>query len=109
MTRRSKVSGKLPKARRQAAAKRDSAPTRRRRSSGGDQKNKITQVNRERDEALEQLSAASEVLKVISSSAGDLKPVFDTILENATRLCEATFGSMLLCEGDSYRRATVHN
>jgi GAF domain-containing protein len=108
MTRRSKVSGKLPKARRQAAAKRDSALTRRRRSSGGDQKNKITQVNRERDEALEQLSAASEVLKVISSSAGDLKPVFDTILENATRLCEAKFGNLWLRENAKFRIVAVH-
>jgi hypothetical protein len=108
MTRRSKVSGKLPKARRQAAAKRDSAATRRRRSSGGDQKNKITQVNRERDEALEQLSAASEVLKVISSSAGDLKPVFDTILENATRLCEAKFGNLWLRENAKFRIVAVH-
>jgi hypothetical protein len=108
MTRRSKVSGKLPKARRQAAAKRDSAATRRRRSSGGDQKNKITQVNRERDEALEQLSAASEVLKVISSSAGDLKPVFDTILENATRLCEAKFGNLWLRENAKFRIVAVY-
>src|SRR5262252_8379762 len=108
MTRRSKVSGKLPKARRQAAAKRANAPTRRRRSSGGDQKNKITQVNRERDEALEQLSAASEVLKVISSSVGDLKPGFDTILENATRLCEAKFGNLWLRENAKFRIVAVH-
>src|SRR5262249_28800047 len=60
-------------------------------------------------ESLEQQTATSEVLKVISSAAGELKPVFDAILENATRICEAAFGSMLLCEGDAYRRATVHN
>src|SRR5262249_8146726 len=60
-------------------------------------------------ESLQQQTATSEVLKVISSAAGELKPVFDAILENATRICEAAFGSMLLCEGDAYRRATVHN
>jgi two-component system, NtrC family, sensor kinase len=65
--------------------------------------------SRELSESLEQQTATSEVLKVISSAAGELKPVFDAILENATRICEAAFGSMLLCEGDVYRRATVHN
>ena len=67
------------------------------------------QRTRELSESLEQQTATSEVLKVISSAAGELKPVFDAILKNATRICEAAFGSMLLCEGDAYRRATVHN
>src|SRR5215470_11952228 len=67
------------------------------------------QRTRELSESLDQQTATSEVLKVISSAAGELKPVFDAILENATRICEAAFGSMLLCEGDVYRRATVHN
>src|SRR5262249_1262662 len=67
------------------------------------------QRTRELSESLEQQTATSEVLKVISSAAGEPKPVFDAILENATRICEAAFGSMLLCEGDVYRRATVHN
>jgi signal transduction histidine kinase len=49
------------------------------------------------------------VLQVISSSPGELKPVFQTMLENATRICEATFGSMLLREGDAYRRVAMHN
>jgi adenylate cyclase len=60
-------------------------------------------------ESLDRQTATSEVLSVISSSRGDLAPVFHAILENATRICEATFGSMVLREGDGYRRAALHN
>jgi GAF domain-containing protein len=60
-------------------------------------------------ESLDRQTATSEVLSVISSSRGDLAPVFHAILENATRICEATFGSMLLREGDAYRRVALHN
>ena len=60
-------------------------------------------------QSLEQQTATSEVLKVISSSPGDLAPVFHAMLENATRICEATFGSMLVREGDTYRRAAQYN
>jgi GAF domain-containing protein len=63
---------------------------------------------RERDEALEQLSATSEVLRVISSSPGDLAPAFDSMLANAARLCKANFGALLLLEGDVLRIAAVH-
>ena len=54
-------------------------------------------------EALEQQTATSEVLQVISSSPGELKPVFETMLANAVRICEAKFGQMFLCEGDAVR------
>jgi two-component system, NtrC family, sensor kinase len=65
---------------------------------------------RELSESLEQQTATSEVLKVISSSPGELEPVFQTMLANATRICEAAFGSMLLVEGDArLRRVAIHN
>ena len=57
----------------------------------------------ELSESLDQQTATSEVLRVISSSPGDLKPVFETMLANATRLCEAKFGSLFLREGDGFR------
>ena len=70
---------------------------------------KVEQRTHELSESLEQQTATSQVLQVISSSPGDLKPVFDTMLDNATRICEAAFASMLLREGDAFRRVAIHN
>src|SRR5262249_29641415 len=60
-------------------------------------------------EALEQQTATSEVLKVISSSPGELEPVFNAMLENAVRICAARFGTLILFDDDAYRRAALYN
>ena len=63
---------------------------------------------RELSESLEQQTATSEVLQVISSSPSELEPVFRAMLVNATGLCEASYGALWLCEGDGYRTVALH-
>src|SRR5579862_4593913 len=111
MRRRSKASGEPVKTRRRKIRKRRKAAKAvfRRGSSAVSQKTKFALLTRERDEALEQLSAASEVLKVISASPGDLKPVFDTILESATRICEAEFGILMGYDGRLFNKIAARN
>ena len=114
MRRRSRASSKLANARSRKAktlrAARNSS------TSVARQETEVAQLRRERDEALEQLSealkqqtAASEVLRLISGSPSELGAVFDAILVNATRLCEARFGILLLWEGDAFRTVALHN
>jgi GAF domain-containing protein len=68
-----------------------------------------TRLLSELRESLAQQTATAEVLSVISSSPGDLKPVFDAILVNAAHLCEADFGILALNEGDAWRIAALYN
>ena len=59
-------------------------------------------------ESLEQQTATADVLKVIAGSGGELALVFETMLENAVRICDASYGNMWLCEGEDFRTAALH-
>src|SRR6516162_10487838 len=79
------------------------------RESRADLEKKLEARTRELAEAREQQAATSEVLGVISSSPGELQHVFDAMLANATRLCEAKFGTLYLRDGDGFHAASLHN
>jgi signal transduction histidine kinase len=77
--------------------------------SYADLENKVEQRTAELSESLEQQTATSEVLQVISSSPGELEPVFQKMLENATRVCGANFGTMNLFDGNMFQAVASYN
>jgi GAF domain-containing protein len=70
--------------------------------------NELRQRTTDLSESLEQQTATSQVLSVISSSPGELKPVFEAMLENATRICDAKFGNLWLSQDDGFLVAATH-
>ena len=70
---------------------------------------KIPARTRELSESLGQQTATSEVLSVISSSPGELEPVFQAMLENAIKICEANFGNLFTYSDNSFRVVAQHN
>src|SRR6516162_4206967 len=107
MRRRSRASGKQAKPRRSKAVTLKAA--RHSNSSVGSQETGFTRLRRERAEALERETATAEVLKVISSSPGDLKSIFHAILENATRICEAKFGNLFTYQNELFHPVAHRN
>jgi len=92
-----------------SAAAKPKARAKRKDESSGSLASQLAAKTRELHEALRQQAATADVLKVISSSAGDLQPVFRSILANATRICRAEFGTLGLVEGDAFRNVALHN
>ena len=112
MKRRSRAGGEAIKERRRKTPepKRRNAP----KSPGGSnsspsgRETEVARLTRDLRDALEQQVATSEVLQVISGSAGDLQPVFAAMLENAVRICDATFGIIYRWDGEFLHALASH-
>ena len=108
MRQRDKTGGKAAKTQRPKTLKRRNAPKVGRKSTA-QANEKIELLERRLNEALEQQAATSEVLKVISELPGELAPVFNAMLANVTRICEAAFGNLFLREGFIFRSVAIHS
>ena len=113
MKRRSRVGGKKIKGRRGNAAlprgRNSAKPIAHSTSPVAGDETVVARLSRELNEALEQQTATSEVLRVISSSAGDLEPVFASMLENAVRICDAKFGNIYRWDGEALHLLAAHD
>ena len=113
MKRRSRVGGKQIKGRRGNAAlprgRNSAKPIAHSTSPVAGDETVVARLSRELNEALEQQTATSEVLRVISSSAGDLEPVFASMLENAVRICDAKFGNIYRWDGEALHLLAAHD
>src|SRR6516225_4970705 len=107
MRRRSRASSRPTKARSRKAKAVKVA--RHSSSSVAGQETEVARLRRELAEARQEQTATAEVLSVISSTPGELEPVFEAMLVNAVRICEAKFGTLYLREGDAFRAAALYN
>jgi len=106
---RRKTGGKTGKIQRRKTLRSRNTLKAERGSAATAQETSVARFRHERDEALEQLAATSEVLQVISSSPGELELVFNAILENVTRICGAKFANLFLYDGNAFRIAAQLN
>src|SRR5438105_2929051 len=108
MRRRSRAGPERAKSRRRKTMTQKRRGLRNPAAAGRKAHSDVAQLTRERDEALEREKATAELLRVISGSPGELAPVFEAMLANATRICGAEFGLLYLDDGDLTRIAAVY-
>src|SRR6516162_8505299 len=96
---------KTPEPKRSNAPKSTPPPS----ASHSEKETEVVRLARELNEALDRQTATSEVLNVISSTSGELDPVFNAILQNAARICQAQFGTLNLYDGTTFRTVALHN
>src|SRR6516164_5015033 len=109
MRQQSKTNATKTRSRKPAAIKRHRTPASPRHADRQSSQSN-DQLRRELDEAREQQAATTDVLRIVSASSGEVKPVFEAILNKAVRICEAKFGMLTLYEGNSvFRTIAMHN